>query len=46
MDNIILEAHPEGPMEVSFKTAIKVVTQRNASRLVYQLKAKVVFSLM
>lgn len=23
MDNIILEAHPEGPMEVSFKTVIK-----------------------
>ena len=45
MDNIILEAHPEGPMEVSFKT-VKVVTQRIASRLVYQLKAKVVFSLM
>lgn len=41
MDNIILEAHPEGPMEVSFKTVIKAVTQRNASRLVYQLKANV-----
>ena len=23
MDNIILEAHPEGPVEVSFKTVIK-----------------------
>ena len=42
MDNIILEAHPEGPDG----SLLQVVTQRNSSRLVYQLKAKVVFSSM